>query len=112
VHDLYGLKSSGAAFRNHLVECINHLGWKLFRADRDIWMKAETCPEDGMMYWAYIMIYVDYILCVHHEPGTPMVKLDEYFKMKEGSIQVPTFYLGAKLKKAILPNGIVAWGMR
>jgi hypothetical protein len=48
---------------------------------------------------------------VHHDPGAPLVKLDEYFKMKEGSIQVPTFYLGAKLKKTVLPNGVVAWGM-
>jgi hypothetical protein len=48
---------------------------------------------------------------VHHDPGTPLAKFDEYFKMKEGSIQVPTFYLGAKLKKTVLPNGVVAWGM-
>jgi hypothetical protein len=32
--------------------------------------------------------------------------------MKEGSIQVPALYLGAKLKKTVLPNGVVAWGMR
>jgi hypothetical protein len=31
--------------------------------------------------------------------------------MKEGSIQVPTFYLVAKLKNTVLPNGVVAWGM-
>jgi hypothetical protein len=31
--------------------------------------------------------------------------------MKEGSIQVPTLYLGAKLNKTVLPNGVVAWGM-
>jgi hypothetical protein len=31
--------------------------------------------------------------------------------MKDGSIQVPTFYLGAKLKKTVLPNGVVSWGM-
>jgi hypothetical protein len=31
--------------------------------------------------------------------------------MKEGSIQVPTFYLGAKLKKTLLSNGVIAWGM-
>jgi hypothetical protein len=48
---------------------------------------------------------------VHHHPGTPLAKLDEYLKMKEGSIQVPTFYLGAKLKKTVQPNGVVAWGM-
>jgi hypothetical protein len=48
---------------------------------------------------------------VHHDPGSPLAKLNEYFKMKEGSIQFPTFYLGAKLKKTVLPNGVVAWGI-
>jgi hypothetical protein len=31
--------------------------------------------------------------------------------MKEVSIQVSTFYLGPKLKKTVLPNGVVDWGM-
>jgi hypothetical protein len=74
-------------------------------------MKAETRPGDGVLYWAYILIYGDDILCVHHDPGSRLAKLDEYFKIKEGSIQVPTFYLGSKLKKTVLPNGVVAWGM-
>jgi hypothetical protein len=44
---------------------------------------------------------VDGVLCVHHDHGMPLAKLDEYFKIKEVSIyiQVPTFYLGVKLKK-------------
>jgi hypothetical protein len=99
VRALYGLKYAGSAFRNHLAECMKHLGWNPCGADRDIWMKAETRPDDGVLYWAYILIYVDDILSVHHEPGAPLEKLDEYFKMKEGSIQVPTFYLSAKPKK-------------
>jgi hypothetical protein len=108
---LHGLKSAGAAFRNYLAECMKHLGWHPFRADRDLWMKAETCPYDGVSYRDYILIYVDDILCVHHDPGSPSAKLDEYFKMKEGSIQFPNFYVGAKLKKTVLPNVMVAWGM-
>jgi hypothetical protein len=111
VRVMYGLKSSGAAFRNHLAECMKHLGWHPCRSDRDLWMKAETRPDEGVLYWAYILIYVDDILCVHHDPCSPLAKLDGYFKMKEGSIQVPTFYLGAKLKKTVLPNGVVVWGM-
>jgi hypothetical protein len=54
---------------------------------------------------------VDDILCVHHDPGAPLAKLDKYFNMKECSIQVPTLYLGSTLKNTVLPNGVVAWGM-
>jgi hypothetical protein len=67
-------------------------------------MKAETHPDDGVLYWAYILLYVDGILCVHHDPGAPLAKLDDYFKMKECSIQVPTLYLGAKLKTNAPPQ--------
>jgi hypothetical protein len=87
VRALYGLKPAG--FINHLAECMNHLVWHPCRADRDLWMKAETRPDDSFLYWAYIFIYVDDILCVHHDPGSPLAKLDEYLNMKEGSIQVP-----------------------
>jgi hypothetical protein len=82
VRTLYGLKSAGASFRNHLAECMKHLGWHLCRADRDLWMKAETRPDDGVLYWAYILIYVDEILCVHHDTCYLMANLDEYLKMK------------------------------
>jgi hypothetical protein len=39
-----------------------------------------------------MFIYLDNILCVYHDPDNPLVKLDEYLKMKEGYIQVQTFY--------------------
>jgi hypothetical protein len=111
VRALYGLKSSRSSFIKHWAERMNHLGWHPCRADNDFWMKAETRPNDGVLYWAYMFIYVDDILCVHHDPGSPLAKMDEYFKMNEGSIKVPVFYLGDKLKKTVLPNGVVAWGM-
>jgi hypothetical protein len=47
VRALYGLKSAGAAFMNHLAECMKHLVCNPCRADRDLWMKAETRPYDG-----------------------------------------------------------------
>jgi hypothetical protein len=74
-------------------------------------MKEETRPDDGVKYWAYILIYVDDILCIHHDPRTSLSHIDKYFKMKPGSIMEPTFYLGAKLKKTVMPNGVAAWGM-
>jgi hypothetical protein len=40
-------------------------------------MKSETRTHYGVLYRAYILIYVDDIFCVHHDPGSPLVKLDE-----------------------------------
>jgi hypothetical protein len=49
VRALYGLKSAGAAFRNHLAECMKHFGWHPCCTDRDFWMKAETRPDNGIL---------------------------------------------------------------
>jgi hypothetical protein len=38
-------------------------------------------------------------------------QVDNYFKMKPGSIGDPDFYLGAKLRMKRLSNGILAWSM-
>jgi hypothetical protein len=111
VRALYGLKSVGAAFRNHLASCMDHLGWKPCLADRDLLMKDEIRPDDGVKYWAYIPIYVDNIVCVHHDPGTSLAHIDNYFKMKPGSIMEPAFYLGAKINRNVMPSGVVALGM-
>jgi hypothetical protein len=53
----------------------------------------------------------DDILCVHHDPGTSLAQIDNYFKIKPGSVMEPTFYLGAKIKKTVMLNGAVDWGM-
>jgi hypothetical protein len=86
VRALYGLKSAGAAFRNHLGSCMDHWGWKPCLAEQNLWMKEETHPDDDVKYWAYILIYVNNILCVHHDPGMSLAQIDKYFKMKPGSI--------------------------
>jgi hypothetical protein len=38
VRVLYGLKSAGAAFRNHLAVCMTNLGYKSCLADPDVWL--------------------------------------------------------------------------
>jgi hypothetical protein len=74
-------------------------------------MKEENRPDDGVKYRAYILMYVDSILCVRHDPGTSLALIDKYFKTKPGSIMEPTFYLESKLKKTVILNDVVAWGM-
>ena len=64
VRDLYGLKSSGAAFRKHLGECMRGLGYSPCLADPDLWHKAAT-KQDGTQYCSYILCYVDDIIVMH-----------------------------------------------
>ena len=45
----YGLKSSGAAFRNHLHDCMEHLGYESCKADLDVLMRSAT-RTDGQDY--------------------------------------------------------------
>jgi hypothetical protein len=61
---------------------MDHLGWNPCLTDRDLWMKEEIRPDDGVKYWAYILIYVDDIVCVHHDPGMSLARIDKYFNMK------------------------------
>jgi hypothetical protein len=111
VRALYGLKSAGAAFHAHLADCMRHLGYKSCPADPDLWLKEMTRPDTKELYYSYILIYVDDILCIHHDAMTVLDKLDKYFTLKPASVGDPSMYLGAKLKITQLNNGVWAWGM-
>ena len=86
VRALYGLKSAGVSFHNHLADCMTHLGFTLCLADPDLWMRAEVRPSDGVDYYTYVLLYVDDVLVVHHDATDVLLRLDKYFKMKPGSI--------------------------
>ena len=47
VQEFYGLKSAGATFWSHLVDCMHHLGLLLCTSNLDIWVKPMVRPEDG-----------------------------------------------------------------
>jgi hypothetical protein len=55
---LYGLRSSGAAFRSLLAETLNKLGYKPSYADPDVWMRPAV-KANGFEYYEYILTYVD-----------------------------------------------------
>mmetsp|Transcript_37601 Transcript_37601/g.53010 ORF Transcript_37601/g.53010 Transcript_37601/m.53010 type:complete len:1380 (-) Transcript_37601:246-4385(-) len=108
---LYGLKSSGASFRNHLADCMRELGYKPCQADPDLWLKPEVRPEDGFKYYAYALLYVDDILIIHHDGNRALKAVDKFFPMKPDSMGDPDFYLGAKVRLYQLPNGVKAWAL-
>ena len=55
VRELYGIKSSGAAFRSHLCICMKGLGYTPCLADPDLWYKSEVRPDDVFEYYSYIL---------------------------------------------------------
>jgi Reverse transcriptase (RNA-dependent DNA polymerase) len=111
VRALYGLKSAGASFRNHLAACMRQLGYTSCLADPDVWLRAETRPDDGFKYYLYMLLYIDDILAINHDAMSLINEVDRFFKMKAGSVGDPDIYLGAKLREVQLPNGVNAWSL-
>ena len=63
---LYGLKSAGGLFGHHLANCIRTLGYSSCKADSDLWYKPSTHLDNGFVYYAYILLYIDNCLAIHH----------------------------------------------
>jgi hypothetical protein len=87
------------------------MGYMSCKVDPDLWYKAETRPTDNFRYNAYILCYVDDILCMHHDPMTILARINGYMPLKPSSVGDPDIYLGTKLKQTRLPNGVWAWGL-
>ena len=102
------MKSSGQAFGKHIADCMRKLGYTPCRADPDLWMKPEIRPSDGHKYYAYVLLYVDDVLVIHHDANAELEKIDKHFEMKPSSMGDPDIYLGAKLRKVTI-DGTDAW---
>jgi hypothetical protein len=98
VRALYGLRSSGKAWRDHMAATLRDYGYTSCRADPDVWMRPKTKP-DGFKYWAYMFVYTDDILVVDHEPQVVMDYMASRYTLKPGSVEEPTIYLGAQISK-------------
>ena len=68
-------------------------------------------PSLGSEYYAYILLYVDDILCIHHDAESVLLKVDKYFKLKLDSIRKLDMYMGAKIRLIKLDNGVWAWAL-
>ena len=106
---LYGGKTAGRDYRNHLRECMNHCGFTCCPADPDVWMRPGV-KSNGLVYWEYVLLYTDDILAVS-ENGERIIRdeIGKYFELKPDSIQRPTQYLGGKLRQVTLESGVTAW---
>jgi hypothetical protein len=104
VRALYGLKSSGASWRNMLQQTImEELQFEPTIADPDVYRRYNRKP-DGTAYWELLLVYVDDILIVSHEPRLHLQKLSSFYKFNVSSIGPPTRYLGANVSRVTIPG--------
>jgi hypothetical protein len=106
---LYGGKSAGKDFRNHLRSCMRHLDFVSCPADPDVWMRPAK-RSGGTNYYEYILLYTDDAI-VLSENAEKVLRTDlgRYFTLKEESIGPPKIYLGGSVRKVQLDNGVECW---
>ncbi len=111
VQALYGLKSSGAAWRAMFSEfVINVMGFKPTRADADVYMRRNLC-NGGTPYYEYLLDYVDDVLVISHAPDELMKQIGSKFKIKNGEYGPPISHLGAGISKVQLSSGEECWSL-
>ncbi len=106
---LYGLKSSGAAFRAHLAETLYDLSYLPTKADPDIWIRPAV-KANGFEYYEITLVYVDDIMCISHDPKATMMGIKATFKLKDDKIEKPENYLGAQIMQKVI-GGRECWAM-
>ena len=106
---LYGLKSSGAAFRAHLAETLHDIGFCLTRADPDVWRRPAK-KVNGKEYYEYILCYVDDLLAISADATKVLQGIQAVFKFKDDKIVRPEVYLGAQLDTMTI-DGFDGWTM-
>ena len=107
---LYGLKSSGNAWRTWFATTLEKLGFRASKADRDVWLRAAK-GENGFRYYEMIFVYVDDILVLSKNAKRLIDAISEVYELKKGSGEEPTTYLGATIEKMITGDGREVWTM-
>ena len=110
VRALYGLGSSAHSWRKAISSVIESLGYRMCRADNDVWMRPGVNAA-GEEVWEYVLVYSDDLLVIGLDPKTTVDQIDQVYKLKDGSVKEPDQYLGADVGKMDLANGTTAWYM-
>jgi hypothetical protein len=108
VHALYGLKSAGASWHATLAQALRDIGFVSTIADPNIWIQP-AAHDDGYEYYEMLLVYVDDVLAISHEPKVLIDAIGEYYKVKPRSDKEPDIYLGANVKKVQMLDGREVW---
>ena len=79
---LYGLKSSGSYWCANIAETLNSMGYRSTYSDPDVWFKRAVDPS-AEEYYKYILVYVEGIIHLAHDPKEDMDVLNFTYILKE-----------------------------
>jgi hypothetical protein len=105
---LYGLKSAGASWCVTLVQALCDIGFVSTIADSNVLIRT-AAREDRYDDYEMLLVYVDDVLAISHEPKVLIDAICEYYKVKPGSDEEPDIYLGVNVKKKQMLDGREVW---
>ena len=76
----------------------------------DVWHHRAKRPN-STEYYELLLVYIDDILLISHDPKPTLEALGTVYTLKEGSPTKPDIYLGAQLYQHKLPDDHKAWAM-
>ena len=76
-----------------MADMLCKAGYERCKVDPDVWMKPKIKPNSEK-YWEYVLIYIDNILVMPHQPKVVMDYIASKYILKEGSVKELEAYLG------------------
>ena len=89
-HSLYGLRTLGAQFHEHLGQKLRHMGYTPSQTDPDFWIFHHP---DG--HYEYITNYIDDVICSSRNPTKVIEEIWLDYMLK--GIGEPEYYLGGNI---------------
>ncbi len=99
---LYGLRTSGARWAEHLADSLRAQGFRSSYADPAIWMREQ---DD---HWEYICVWVDDMLIMSKNTQGILDILEKEYTLK--GVGFPKYYLGADMKMLETPEKVFIMG--
>ena len=85
-----------------LTNTLYHLGFTSSLADPYVGYKTSIKP-DGTEYYQYVLVYVDDLLVLSHDPEKNHEVIEAFYRLKDGYTKLDR-YLGAEVKQWCFPE--------
>ena len=109
VRALYGLNSSGVAWRAMLAKVLREeMHFVPTEADPDVYIR-QASKANGELYYEMLLVYVDDILAVSEVAEELVGVIGSKFKLKKSSVGRPSRYLGGGIERIQTDDGRIIW---